>query len=118
MAKDDYFVLVNKLLRYLYNCLKTGDAPRWDILSPGTKDFPIGEEYFLYMLLHLLADGYIEGVVEVRRVGRPVKIKETTGISITPKGIDYLEENSTMKKATEFLGQAGEIAAAILPNVF
>lgn len=53
MAKDDYFVLVNKLLRYLYKCLKQGIALDWELLAPGTKDFPIHEEYFAYMLSHL-----------------------------------------------------------------
>lgn len=40
MAKDDYFVLVNKLLRYLYKCLKQGLAPDWNLLAPNTKVSP------------------------------------------------------------------------------
>ena len=31
-----------------------------------------------------------------------------------PQGIEYLEENSTMKRVTEFLGPAGEIAGTVL----
>ena len=49
MAKDDYFVLVNKFLRYLYKCLKQNIAPDWNLLAPNTKDFPVHEEYFTYM---------------------------------------------------------------------
>lgn len=116
MAKDDYFVLVNKLLRYLYKCLKTGEKARWDIISPNTKDFPVGEEYFSYILSHLLKDGYIEGIAEVTRIGAPVRFKETSGLRITPDGIAYLEENSVMKRVTEFLGPAGEIASSILSS--
>lgn len=69
MSKDDYFVLVYKLLRYLYRCLKEGT---------------------------------------------PVQFKETTGLAITPKGIAYLEENSTMKRVQEFLGPTGEIANMVI----
>lgn len=114
MAEDDYFVLVNKFLRYLYKCLKQNIAPDWNLLAPNTKDFPVHEEYFTYMLAHLLADGYIEGIAEVRRIGSPVQFKETSGLKITPAGIEYLEENSTMKRVTEFLGPAGEIAGTVL----
>lgn len=114
MAKDDYFVLVNKLLRYLYKCLKQGLAPDWNLLAPNTKAFPVHEEYFTYMLSHLLADGYIEGIAEVRRIGSSAQFKETSGLKITPAGIEYLEENSTMKRVTEFLGPAGEITGAVI----
>lgn len=114
MAKDDYFVLVNKFLRYLYKCLKQGVSPDWNLLAPNTKDFPVHEEYFIYMLTHLLADEYIEGIAECKRIGRPVQFKETSGLKITPKGIEYLEENSTMKRITDFLGAAGEIVGIIV----
>lgn len=114
MGKDDYFVLVYKLLRYLYRCLKENTSASWEIVSPNSKDFPIGQEYFTYLLSHLLADGYIEGITEVKRVGRPTQFKETTGLAIAPKGIAYLEENSIMKQVGEFLGPAGEIANAVI----
>lgn len=114
MGKDDYFVLVYKLLRYLYRCLKEDTPASWEVVAPNTKQFPIGQEYFTYLLSHLLADGYIEGVAEVKRLGGSVRFKETRGLAITPKGIGYLEENSTMKRVGEFLGPAGEVADAIL----
>lgn len=114
MAKDDYFVLVYKLLRYLYKCLKNECEANWNIIAPNTKDFPVGEIYFTYLLTHLLADEYIEGIIKVNRIGSPSKFKETTGLKITPKGIAYLEENSMMKRVGEFLGPAGEIANVVI----
>lgn len=114
MAKDDYFVLVYKLLRYLYRCLKDGLPASWELISPHTKDFPIGQEYFSYLLSHLLEDGYIEGIAEVKKIGGPLQFKETTGLAITPKGIEYLEDNNLMKRAGEFLGAAGEIANVVI----
>ena len=117
MAKDDYFFLVCKLLRYLYKCLKNNLRADWSIVAPNSKDFPVCEEYFTYILSHLLADGYIEGLVEVRQIGGSIQFKETSGLKITPKGIEYLEENSKMKKVIEIAGSAIEIAANIIPSI-
>ena len=69
------------------------------------------------MLSHLLADGYIEGIVEIQKVGSPVKFKETDGLRITPNGIAYLQENSIMKKAEKLLGPAGEIADMVISKL-
>lgn len=37
MAKDDYHVIVYKLLAYLYRCLKDGEAIQTDLLEPGSR---------------------------------------------------------------------------------
>lgn len=81
---------------------------------PNTENFPVSQQYFTYLISHLLADGYIEGIVEMKAIGAPPQFKETTGLAITPKGIAYLEENSTMKRVQEFLGPAGEIANMVI----
>ena len=117
MSKDDYFVLVYKLLQYLYRCLKQGVPADWELLSPNSKDFPVNQEYFSYLLSHLLADGYIEGIAEIQKAGSPVKFKETDGLRITPNGIAYLQENSIMKKAEKLLGPAGEIADMVISGI-
>lgn len=118
MAKDDYFALAYKLLRYLYKCLKTNDRPDWDIIAPNTKHFPIHEEYFIYLLENLIADGYITGIIPVKAVGHPTRFKEVeNGIYITPKGIEYLEENAMMKKAAKTLGAAAEITGSIVSKI-
>ena len=48
MAKDDYFVLVYKILKYLYKCLKSGTSIDFNYLAYETKDFPVHKEYFQY----------------------------------------------------------------------
>ena len=113
MANDDYFVLAYKLLGYLYKCLKEGIRPEWDYMRPHTRDFPVAERYFLYVLENLTKDGHITGRVPVQSAGGAVRFKETTGIRITPKGIAYLEENSMMRRASEFLGPAAEIFSGV-----
>ena len=50
MAKDDYFPMLYKLLKYLYRCLKEDRKPDFNILAPKSKDFPVGEDYFFFLL--------------------------------------------------------------------
>lgn len=104
MANDDYFVLAYRLLSYLYGCLKSGEEPDWERLNYETKEFPVGEDYWNYLLEHLLLDGYVEGAALLPAVGGTQKrIKLSRVFQITPKGIEYLQENSAMRKAAEFL---------------
>ena len=99
MAKDDYFVLAYILLKYLYKCLKSGARPDYSYLNYETKDFPITEEYWNYLLENLCKGGYIEGVVVIQPDNAPVIIRKTDNFRIAPHGIEYLLENSMMKKA-------------------
>lgn len=97
MAKDDYFVMAYKLLKYLYDCLKKGKKPETEKIKHNTKHFPVGEEYFNYLLETLTRDGYLRNVIVIDMDdGALVNFGED--IQITPKGIEYLEENSLMKK--------------------
>ena len=110
MAKDDYYVLAYRLLAYLYACLKEGEKPDPEYFKAGTEKFPIGEEYWNYLFIHLCEDGYIEGIRITKRLQNMVSIR-TCDIAITPKGIEFLQENTSMKKALQFLK---EIKEAIL----
>ncbi|AME03325.1 YjcQ family protein [Selenomonas sp. oral taxon 136] len=102
MSKDDYHVLAYQLLSYLYDCLRRGEAPDveqvyWNEAHAAVK---VNERYWNYVLKHLADDGYIEGLSFVSVLGRlNAQPRITEAVNITPKGIDYLEENSSMKKA-------------------
>lgn len=103
MARDDYFVIVAKILDYLYRCLKKGVAPDPERLSPDALE--INESYWNYIFYNLAEDGYIIGVSARKLMGNPdmqVKI-QYGGLKITPQGIEYLTENSTIKKALQTL---------------
>ena len=101
MAKDDYFVLAYRLLAYLYDCLKKENKPDWEYMMYETKQFPISEDYFVYLFEQLFNEQYIEGVLVFPQNGY-CGIKDC-GIRITPKGIEFLQENSSMKRAAQFL---------------
>ena len=104
MAKDDYFVLAYKILAYLYECIKGKKKLDFSYLQPMTKDFPVEEGYFYYIVENIYKSGYIEGITMVPILGEPhPRIKYTENLCITPKGIEYLLDNSMMGKAKDFL---------------
>ena len=114
MSKDDYFVLAYKLLAYLYDCLKSGERPDMEYLNYDTKAFPIHEAYWHYLLTNLYKDGYIEGIALVAIPCRENKgVKILSNLQITPKGIEYLQENSTMQKVKTALKDFKEIIPGI-----
>lgn len=48
MAKDEYAVLVCRILSYLYSCLKNGAKPDLEYLTFDTKAFPMGIIYITH----------------------------------------------------------------------
>lgn len=90
MARDDYFVIVYKILVYLYECLKFGKNP--DVCHILSKEaYGIEQSYFDYIMIHLTEDEYIEGVDILPIMGTERKTaKITSSIMIRPKGIEYL----------------------------
>ncbi|MGF0095014.1 YjcQ family protein [Peptoniphilus sp. SGI.035] len=116
MAKDDYFVIVCYVLKYLYECLKAGVIPKENILNLDVYPVEIKDSYKLNIYKNLLKDGYIDGVeiVDIPRLGSSenlVYIRNLNKAVISPKGIEYLDENSMIKKAIKTL----EIISNVLP---
>lgn len=108
MAKDDYYVIAAKILIYLYRKIKNKEKMDSDYLSPMTKDFPIDETYFYYVIEMLERQGFIEVNMRKAWEGDIVSIDKDS-VRILPAGIDYLKDNSTMRKVCETLKEAGAI---------
>ena len=53
MAKDDYFVLVYKILSYLYAVLKEGRPPEEKLLRHDSPLLGVNEVYWTYIMEHL-----------------------------------------------------------------
>lgn len=102
MAKNDYYVIAYLMLSYLYECLKSGVTPDIQQISHDAPNIGIPYSYWCYILRHLRQDGYVEGVAMVKTLGDE-GIKLLPGFMITPKGIEYLDENSSMAKAKDFV---------------
>ena len=114
MSSNDYYVIAYKLMSYLYACLKQGEHPSLEFLESGTKVFPVTESYWEYILQHLFEDGYIEGAKVIPILGKSkAGIRLTPDIMITPKGIEYLEDNSAMQRAKRFIEDAAAITGGM-----
>lgn len=113
MAKDDYYVIVYKILAYLYSQLKKGAPIEVErLLHDGTL-FNINYDYWVYIFVNMLEQGYIKGISNAK-VGNGYYIREQlNSCEITPKGIEYLCDNNLMEKAKQFLKDIKEITPFI-----
>lgn len=94
MAKDDYFVIVGKILSFLYARLKGKTDRDISYLQPNTPDFPINQEYFDTIVINMYEEGLITGVNTVRAWGGDViNIGFKEDLRITHKGIEYIVNN-------------------------
>lgn len=96
MAQDDYFVIVYKLLKYLYDCLKSSARPKDEALTP--EFYGIEDTYWEYIIRNLYQEEYVSGVTLSRMYGKPDYPVIQPRFTITPKGIQYLSENTMFKK--------------------
>jgi hypothetical protein len=99
MAKNDYFVIVYKMLKYLYDCLKSGISPNYEMFDADRLGIP--ESYRNCIMANLYEDRYITGAVFILSAcGMPDKgLRTTKNTKITPKDIRYLEENAFFQKS-------------------
>ena len=115
MAKDDYYVIVCKILVYLYNRLKGRDnRDPMVFLNPTPKDFPISQSYFDYCIRHMYKKGYIEGVAVQANGDEIYGVYVTEKIQITPEGIDFMQDNSKIRRAMELLPEAAGLIASFV----
>lgn len=108
MAKNDYYVIVYNILAYLYQCLKNGVDPDDAKLRPNGKFLNINEKYWKYIMVNLQEDGFINGLL-VDESDNECNIYRLDLIQITPLGIEFLTENSTITKAKKFFENSAEI---------
>ena len=67
MAKDDYFVMVYRILTYLYECFKQGERPDTCVFGPDA--LGINSGYWGNIMESLLSEGYIKGICVVPHMG-------------------------------------------------
>lgn len=115
MAKDDYDVIVYKVLLYLYACMKRTISFDQDVYNATIDKDNISPEYLVDIYRMMQSEGLIEGVTFIAAWGGDKVItSEEKDISITPAGIRYLKENCTMNKVKEYLlGKVSMIADLI-----
>lgn len=110
MAKNDYHVIVYQILSYLYQMLKNGKKVEGKYISYDNKYFQINKNYWTYIMINLLKDEYIEGILIDNIDGEEMpNVYYLDRCTITPKGIEYLCDNSFMEKAKQFFKDAKDI---------
>lgn len=109
MARDDFFVVMFKVLTYLYGCLKGKIVFQKEVFLK-----TVGHDHLndgvLDRYLKMMADsGYITGISYIQAWGgESILTSDYSDMQITPEGIHYLQENSTMQKVKSFLLQNSE----------
>ena len=100
MAVKDYYKIIFIILTELFDCKESGKRINTDNIN--AERFNIETSYYISIIADLLYDGYIRGIkIHVTKSGRFISGFED--MEITRAGIDYLNENSVMKKVYKHL---------------
>ncbi|MGI6568641.1 MAG: YjcQ family protein [Erysipelotrichaceae bacterium] len=104
MAKDDYDLIVFKVLTYIYAVTKRKISFNKDVFDKTIGMQHIDEVYFYYVLYLMKTENLIADVTVVKVWGNDyVLISDLSEMRITAEGIHYLKDNSFMKKACDFI---------------
>jgi hypothetical protein len=92
----DNFKIIYKILKALEKAL---EAEEFDpaVISP--EALKITQAHWNSLLAIILEEGYVNGAVILPVLGSAPSVKVTTNTRITIRGMEYLQENSMMKKA-------------------
>lgn len=106
MAKDDYFVVVFKLLNYFYQKMKAGESINQNDLTPAK--LGINLPYLMDIYRNLFEDGYLTGSYVESDYDGLEEIHDLSVVRITTKGVEYLQDNSKMKQVYKTLKELKE----------
>ena len=97
----DNFKIVYKILKALE---KGMDSEEFDVTLISHETLKLSYPRWEKIIIMLVKAGYIEGIVYTQCIGDySSKIEKPITPVITIKGLEYLEENSMMKKAKELI---------------
>ena len=110
MAKDDMFRIIYCILKELYECMKQGVGVKKEDIS--YERFGVPNSYWIDIIIQMQEKGFISGV-KCRMTKGTGRIINYDDISITFEGVEYLEENSMMKKVKETLQNMKDIVPGL-----
>ena len=94
MAKDDYHVVVFRILKYLYQQLKKGEPVETAELLHDGKLCKVNESYWRYIMINMQEEGLIRGLKKGKGRADYEELEEQLkNLQITPKGIDMLADS-------------------------
>lgn len=94
----DNFRIIYKILKALERAL---DIENFDKNLITAEALGISEERWSRIMKMMIDEGYIEGVRNIKYDGATVPLIKMLNPAITLKGLEYLENNSMMKKAAD-----------------
>ena len=104
MAKDDYQVIVFRILKYLYQQLKKGETVEAEMLGHDSKNCKVNETYWQYIITSMQEEGLIRGLKTGEDQADFEQLEGQLGnIQITPKGIDMLSDSGVAEKVDNLL---------------
>lgn len=110
MAKDDMFVIMYRILAYIYVCEKQGGQFDEKAISWGKIKIP--ESYWIDVIEEIKDHGYIKGV-HIKEFCGGAKMVEWDRPKITQEGVEFINENFTMAKAKEVLKGLKEVVPGL-----
>lgn len=114
MAKDDYHVIVYRILVYLYACMKRKIMFEETTFEAAVRKYVVSDEYFADILRMMQEEDLIKGLLFVPAWGGNVILaSDMDEARITAKGIRYLEENDKMKTIGEKLKESIDIISKL-----
>lgn len=117
MAKDDYNVILYKILVYLYACMKRRIMFDERTFRETISKNAGSDEYLVSILYMAQRDGLIDGLAFQTAWGKTrILPSDLRDAEITSKGIEYLTENSMMQKVGKALRESVD-AIAELANI-
>jgi hypothetical protein len=121
MPKNDYHVIACYILSYLYMCLKEAKTPEEEYLGLLRYPAEIPESYKEYIYVHLEEAGYMTGLLcgnisALQRAKQPIP-RSYKDAQITPKGIDYLMNDTSMEKVWQNVKDVGGLLFSMISAV-
>ena len=110
LERNDYNVIVCRILAYLYACLKSGSEVDESVISADSLNIAV--PYWEYIFRHLSKGGYIKGVVSYNVVGRSEPMIKLSDVRISLKGIEYFDGDA-LTKAKDYLRRTKEITPGL-----
>ena len=119
MPKDDYDVIVFKILLYYYGCLKRKVTFDTAAFNHATDRDSIDESYFTDVIVMMSEDGLLDNVSYTTAWGNERLLTgNLSDVRITSSGVKYLKENSKMQKAKDFFTKNVTPITSLIKLVF
>lgn len=110
MAHDDMYVVMYKIIAYIYACMRKGEEPDPDMYSAEALGVP--KAYWDTVMNELIGHGFVAGIAVMSTpYGFVVDRRRPR---VTMEGVAFLEENSMMGKAKAFLKEAKDVIAPFI----